>query len=181
MSSARDLPKIPPRSTPTEVKPVPPLLGGSGWLAIVLLVAALVFGAALFGCTPSQLAPAKTAATVCNVVETAAPVALYAWESEQEAPIVAAAVASGDADAGHAQLEAQRAKLKPLQAGLDGLDLVCTSLSKAVKIAEQQGGGASIADEVVGAVLSQVVKVVKLLLDAGVNIPPRVLQLVQAA
>lgn len=178
--SKLDPSQIPSRSTPTVAEPVPPLMGRAGWLAIVLAFAALLFGAALLGCTPSQLAPAKTAAAVCNVVETAAPVALYAWESEQEAPIVAQAVSSGDADAGHAALEAQRAKLKPLQAGLDGLDLVCTSLSKAVKIAEQQGGG-SIADEVVAAVLSQVVKVVKLLVDAGVKVPPAVTQLLQAA
>lgn len=180
MFSGEDPARPAARSQATSSPPVQLL--GRGWriAELLLLASALILGLQLFvGCTPAELQGAHTASTVCKVVEAGATVAVYEWEAAAEQPIVEAAVASGNADVGHAQLAEQRAKLKPLQAGLDGLDLVCTALAASVKAA--QADKSSVPGEVVAAVFSSVAKLVKLLLDAGVKVPPAVVQLVQQA
>jgi hypothetical protein len=174
MRSAADPRQPLPRSPSTALQP-PPLLG-RGWnvAVFVLLVAALACGAALVGGCSADLAGAKLGSTVCNAVEKGAAVALYSWEAEQEKPIVTEAVATGDADAGHAKLAAQRAQLAKGQTGIDAMDLVCSSLQTAIAAAEKNGGG--VAAIVVETVFAEATKLVRLLLDLGVKLPPSLLQ-----
>lgn len=158
-------------------------MGPSGWLAIVLLVAsASILAVLCVGCTPAELQHGRQASTLCNIVERAAGGAVVTWESQQEAPIVAAAEAAPDLAAlqlAKDKLAEQRARLKIATGLVDGLDFACNALASAVKIAGDTK--AQIPVDVINLVLSSVAKLVKGLVDLGVTLPPLVLQLAQLA
>lgn len=178
MRSPPDPTEIPNSSGPSHAVPVP-LLDGGGWLRLLALLAlfaaTIVAISWLAGCVPAQLKSADTAAHVCQTVQRVAGSAVYAWEADREGPIVLSAE-SATTGAGIAiakeQLQVQRQQLQIATGVLDGLDAACTTLANAVKLAREQSGGGIVPDDIVQAVWSAVAKVVKVLIDLGVKVPP---------
>jgi hypothetical protein len=151
-----------------------PLADGRWWAALVLATAVFAAVVLCVGCTPQELRAADTGASLCATIERIGGAGIVAWDTDASSQLIACArgaTTQPDLDACEKQRQAHEAQLAKVKTGADAFDAACTTFAGAVKVAKDAHSSA-VPQDVVDLVISAGAKLVRVLVDVGIKLPP---------